>query len=317
MSGSIAFDRIMDFPGKFSDHILPNKIHNLNVSFGLDKLSIEFGGTAGNIAYTLSLFGEKPSIVGSVGHDFAPYKKHLIKHHINLRDIRVIPKETCATAHIITDQGDNQIAGFHFGAISYPAVSAQIVTKQTKLGIIAAGNLADMMKLSEQYRHNHVPFIVDPGQQLTWLTGAQLTYLLNGAHTLVVNDYELAVVQKKLMSVETRHGVSLQNKSSLQNLTQLVVTKGEKGADWFVGGKRYVLPVAKPTRVLDPTGAGDAYRSGIILGILRQWSPEQAGRVAALCATYAIEQYGTQNHTFTKTQFKKRYYKNFKHNIII
>lgn len=315
VSGSIAYDRIMDFPGKFVDHILPDKIHKLNVSFGLEKLTVNYGGTSGNIAYTLALLGERPQVISQVGTDFADYRRWLQRYHIRTNTIRTVHSEVCATAHIITDLSDNQIAGFHFGAMKQSALADAKVKRFVKqaltpdsVGILGAGNLTDMMALVKLYKQRQIKYIVDPGQQLVWLTPVQLRTLLSGAHTLIVNDYELDLVLKKLKTTARQ----LQ-----QRLPQLIVTLGSKGAYWYVNGQRHVLPTAKPKKVVDPTGAGDAYRSGVILGMLYNWEPAVAGRVAALCATYAIEHYGTQNHHFTVSQFKKRYYQNFKQHLVI
>ncbi|HBY74284.1 MAG TPA: carbohydrate kinase family protein [Candidatus Kerfeldbacteria bacterium] len=310
VSGSVAYDRIMDFPGKFVDHILPDKIHKLNVSFGLEKLSVEFGGTAGNIAYTLSLLKQRPYVVSQVGTDFAEYRQWMNRHHVYTRTIRTVRSDVCATAHIITDLSDNQIAGFHFGAMKHSALADASVKRRVKqlitpstIGILGAGNLTDMLTLVKLYQQHQVKYIVDPGQQLVWLTGKQLSTILRGAYCLIVNDYELDLVLKKMKITLPK---------LLHTLPQLIVTLGGKGATWYTAGKRYRLPIAQPKRVVDPTGAGDAYRSGVIMGMLYNWDPAVAGRVAAVCATYAIEQYGTQNHHFTVDQFKKRYYKNFK-----
>lgn len=311
ISGSVAYDRIMDFPGRFSDHILPGKIHKLNVSFGLKRLAVRFGGTAGNIGYTLALFGIQPTIIAQVGSDAADYLAWLKKHHIDQRAIRQVRSEHTATAHIITDLANNQIAAFHFGAMDTAATAdphiqrlvKRLVKQQPCIGILAAGNLTDMVWLARLYQGAHIPYIVDPGQQLVWLTAAQLRTILRGAHTLIVNDYEWALVQKKLATTAARLRASI---------NRIIVTLGEHGATWYHQATTVHQPIARPQRVVDPTGAGDAYRAGVILGMLQQWPDELSGRVAALCATYAIEQYGTQVHHFSPAQFRQRFQKIFK-----
>ena len=313
ISGSVAYDRIMDFPGKFSDHILPHKIHQINVSFGLSTLNVNYGGTAGNIAYNLALLGEKPYIISQVGNDFKEYQTWLLKHKINLSCVRKITGTTCPTAHIITDQSDNQITGFYFGAMQWPATQDKQIVQKLKrvsatIGLIAAGNVDDMIYLAKIYKQQHVKYIFDPGQQTIWLTSVQLKAILNGAHGLIVNDYELALIQKKL-------NVSLAK--LIKQLPYLIVTLGEKGAMWYVSGKKFNLPVAKPNKVLDPTGAGDAYRAGVLLGLTRNWDIQTTGQVSALCATYAIEHYGTQQQAYSVNQFKKRYYQVFRKKLII
>jgi len=309
ISGSIAYDRIMDFPGKFADHILPEKIHNLNVSFGLEKLSVEFGGTAGNIAYTLALLQLRPYIISQVGSDFSSYKRWMKQRAIHTETIRTIKTDVCATAHIITDLADNQIAGFHFGAMKFPALADKKIKQRVQklvtsdsIALLAAGNLDDLLALAKIYQQKKIQYIVDPGQQLVWLTPAHLRTVLAGADTLIVNDYEIELVLKKLE-------VTLEQLTA--QVPRVIVTRGSKGAYWYFGKKRLTMPVAKPKQVLDPTGAGDAYRAGVIVGMLHNWTPELSGRVAALCATYAIEQYGTQKHTFTVKQFVQRYNQSF------
>lgn len=317
LSGSLAYDKIMNFPGKFSDHILPQKVHSLNVSFGIEKFTVQYGGTAGNIGYNLALFKEKPYIISQVGSDFTTYKKHLLQHGIQLKLVNTLASTTCATAHIITDQNDNQITGFHFGAMQYqalknPSVKKNLTTLISKthssksgasLGLLAPGNTDDMMQLATLYQKYNVPYIFDPGQQTVWLTAEQIRTLIKGASILIVNDYELAMIEKKLNT----------SKNIIKSkLDKLIVTLGPKGAYWYSQGILQKMPAVKPKKVVDPTGAGDAYRAGLIKGVIQQWDDATAGRVAALCATYAIEQYGTQNHAYTVTQFKQRYKQVFK-----
>lgn len=316
ISGSVAYDRIMDFPGKFSDNILPGKVHNISISFALNQLAIKYGGTAANVAYTLALLGEQPVVIASVGKDFPDYATWLQRKGVRLDGVHMVPTDICATAHIITDQGDSQITGFYFGAMRVAALKqakvkravAALVKKLDTVGLIGAGNTDDMVLAAQTYRQAKVPFVFDPGQQTPWLTLQQFKRILQGADTLIVNDYELALVLKKLKLTQTQLA---------KQVRQLVVTLGAKGARWQVQGKTVTMPVAKPTKVVDPTGAGDAYRSGVVLGLLRGWSVEQSGRVGALAATYAIEHYGTQQHSFSKAQFAKRYYQSFKEKITI
>lgn len=306
ISGSIAYDRIMDFPGKFSDHILPKKIHNINVSFGLERLAVRFGGTAGNIAYTLSLFGVRPTIISQMGFDGADYRRRFTQRHIDQRTIRHVRTEHCSTAHIITDRANNQIAAFHFGAMRYPATATQhvqrvlkrLVVEQSCIGLLAAGNIKDMLWCTQLYRTAKVPYIADPGQQITAMTTPQLQAIVRRAHTLIVNDYEWALVQKKLKASA---------RAIRRMVTRVIVTLGEHGAKWYTPTAEKHMPIARLRKNVDPTGAGDAYRAGVILGMLKQWPDDVAGRVAALCATYAIECYGTQCHAFTHQQFKKRF----------
>lgn len=314
VSGSTAYDKIMDFPGKFSDHILPHKIHNINVSFGVEQLAVRRGGSAGNIVYTLGLLKERPYIISQVGSDFAQYAKRMRRQGTRLQLMRTMTKETCSTAHIITDVDDNQIAGFHFGAMRQPALGDPRVRTRLErllqmsvfcdsaLGLLAPGNITDMMRLVKLYQRYHVPYIFDPGQQLTWLTRAQIQAAVRGASIVIVNDYELAMVEKKA-------GASLTTLRA--KLDKLIVTLGPRGAYWYTKGKVKKYPVAKPRRVLDPTGAGDAYRAGLIKGLMHGWEDAVTARAAALCATYAIEQYGTQEHVFSLAAFTRRFHNQF------
>jgi adenosine kinase len=315
VSGSLAYDRIMDFPGQFADHILPDKIHTLNVSFGLDTLSIKHGGTAGNIAYNLALFKQEPYIISQVGEDFAEYRSALKQRAIKLDYVRTVKQERTATAHIITDQHDNQIAGFYFGAMRTPATKDKAIVAKLKpklksaqdsIAIIAPGNVDDMLNLAKLYRQNNVPYIFDPGQQLVWLEPKQIQTLLDGAFCLIVNDYELSLVESKL---------NITTQQLQDQVDRLIVTLGEQGAEWYVDGEFFTMPIVPPKKMIDPTGAGDAYRAGIIAGLVNDWDIETTGRVAALCATYCIEHYGTQEHEFTISAFKQRLYKTCKRKI--
>lgn len=319
VSGSTAYDKIMDFPGKFSDHILPNKIHNINVSFGIQQLTVRRGGSAANITYTLGLLKEKPYLISQVGNDFATYAKAIRAFGVQLQLLRTILTETCPTAHIITDKANNQITGFHFGAMAHAAlddkkIRAQLVqrlktglktgstTNTSSLGILAAGNVDDMMYAAKLYQQYKVPYIFDPGQQIPWLTKDQIQTALRGASILIVNDYELSMVEKKL-------GSSL--KLLRTKLDKIIVTLGSKGSYWYTEGALTKYPVAKPKQVVDPTGAGDAYRAGLIKGLIQDWPDAVTARAAALCATYAIEQYGTQEHSFTGAAFTRRFSTHF------
>ena len=228
ISGSLAYDRIMDFPGRFSDHILPKQIHQLNVSFGLDKLTIEYGGTAGNIVYNLSLFGEQPYLITQAGNDYTDYAKRLRAEHVRLNFVRAVKQETCSTGHIITDQADNQIAAFHFSAMKLPATGdTQLRRRLAKqlhsgkgLGLLAAGNLTDMLWLAKTYQTEGIDYIFDPGQQTIWLQPKDITAILKGAGAMIVNDYELAMICKKLQRTTAQ---------LVKQLPLLIVTLGSKG----------------------------------------------------------------------------------------
>jgi adenosine kinase len=303
ISGSLAYDRIMDFPGKFSDHILPEKIHILNVSFAVNGLTEQFGGTAGNIAYSLSLLGVTPLILASAGKDFDRYKAWLEENEIPTTGIRIIPKEFTAGAYITTDLSDNQITGFNPGAMKHPCrYPVETGGDQKAFGIISPGCLEDMIAYSREFKKNHIPYICDPGQQIPVLTRDALIEIITGSEMLVSNDYELEMIQKST-------GVS--RAELLKKTRAIITTLGEEGSLVAERSCDTRIPAVPPDRVLDPTGAGDAFRSGLIKGLLMGKTLPDAARVGATCASYAIAHHGTQEHRFTIAEFWKRHEANF------
>lgn len=303
VSGSLAYDQIMDFPGTFSEHILPESIHNLNLSFLVNNLTTSFGGTAGNIAYNLSLFNIKPIILGIVGFDFLDYQKWLKQKGIDSRQVKIVPSAKTATAYIITDQKDNQIASFYPG----PSVKNYVKAiarnlKNIDLAIISPDNKKRMLEYATFYRTNKIPFIFDPGQALTAFNAKDLSQGIKGAKVLIGNDYEIELVAERLK-------LSL---SELQRLVEiLVITKGGQGSEIYQGGRKIIVKSAKPKNTSDPTGAGDAYRAGLIKGLISGYNLKTCGQIAALAAVYTVEKYGTQTHAFSLLGFKKRYKANF------
>ncbi|PIR13106.1 carbohydrate kinase family protein [Candidatus Falkowbacteria bacterium CG11_big_fil_rev_8_21_14_0_20_39_10] len=301
ISGSLVYDRIMDFPGYFQDHILPDKIHILNVSFLVNGLKESYGGTAGNIAYNLSLLGERAVVLSTVGHDFSPYEKWLAKK-VDLRQIKKIKKQPTASAYIITDKADNQITGFNPGAM---AIRRGIFSKKflkDSLAIISPGNLGDMEEYAKLYKRTGVRYIFDPGQTITGLSKNVLRMAIDGAFCLIGNDYEISLIENK---------TGWKGKVLADKVEMLIITKGAKGSEIYNQGKKYKIPPAKPKQVSDPTGAGDAYRAGLIKGLIKNWPLPKAGRLAGLTAVYAVENYGTQKHSFTWKNLKQRYKKNY------
>lgn len=299
VSGSLAYDRIMGFPGKFSDHILPDKIHILNVCFVVDGLKEKYGGTAGNIAFNLALLGERPVILACAGVDFDSYETWLRRHDLPLSGIRHIAKELTAGAYITTDMSDNQITGFNPGAMKYPSLQELdgLDAKET-LAIVAPGNVEDMLTYSQIYKKQKISYIFDPGQQISILSGEQLTEMITGSELLTVNDYELEMIMK-----DTGMG-----KGDLLKRTKAIITTlGEHGSLLHTAEKVVEIPAVKPSQVKDPTGAGDAYRAGIIKGLVLGKDLVDAARMGATCASYAVECYGTQEHTFTQEEFWQRH----------
>jgi adenosine kinase len=299
----MAYDRIMDFPGKFSDHILPDKIHILNVCFTVNGMSEKFGGTAGNIAYSLGLLQEKPYIIATIGKDYASYFEWLKKNNISVEGIRIIGDEFTAGAYITTDKADNQITGFNPGAMKYPTdFSLEDLDKKESIVLIAPGNLQDMTGYADACRKRGIRYICDPGQSLTLWEGEALKKWLDGSMMLISNDYELQMLMK----------MTGMEKKELFGLTETIITTlGEKGSQISTPDADTVVPAAKGAEVLDPTGAGDAYRAGLVKGIALGRDLEIAARMGSVSATYAIEKYGTQEHYYTYEDFLERYRDNF------
>ncbi len=298
VSGSMAYDRIMDFPGRFSDHIMPDKIHILNVCFTVNGMQEKLGGTAGNIAYTLALLGEKPTLIATIGKDYATYFAWLKQNEISTESLTIVQEEFTAGAYITTDKADNQITGFNPGAMKHRArFEFSNADASQSIGIIAAGNLHDMAELAATYRQKKIPFICDPGQSLTAWSGAALREWIAGSAILIVNDYELELVMKM---------TGLNPEGLLSHAGTVITTLGEKGSLIVTREGEVPLPVAPVAKVIDPTGAGDAYRAGLIKGMLMGKPLDVACRMGAVASVYAIENYGTQEHRFTWEEFAAR-----------
>jgi adenosine kinase len=303
ISGSLAYDRIMDFPGRFADHILPEKIHILNVCFLVNGLEEKFGGTAGNIAYSLALLGERPLIVATAGRDFDRYEQRLRQHGLPLAGIRRIEEELTAGAYITTDQADNQITGFNPGAMKYPSrFHLDGVDPAQALAIVAPGNLEDMQTYSRAFREAGIPYICDPGQNIPAFSGDQLLAMISGSALLISNDYELEMIGKK---------TGLDKSGLLGRTRAIITTLGDKGSVVATADGEVSVPAVRAARVLDPTGAGDAYRAGLIKGLVSGRPLEEAARVGATCASFAVEHPGTQEHRFTESEFWQRHRRHF------
>jgi adenosine kinase len=302
ISGSLAYDRIMDFPGKFADHILPDKLHILNVCFTVNGMVEKFGGTAGNVAYSLGLLGERPVVVATIGKDYRTYFSWLEKNGIPVEGIRIIEEEFTAGAYITTDRADNQITGFNPGAMKHRAGFALEKEDGGSVCLIAPGNLADMIGYAEECREKGIPYVCDPGQSLTQWDGRDLKEWIRGAIMLITNDYELELVMK----------MTGEDKKGLLSLTgTLITTLGETGSLLSTAGSELRISAAAVQSVIDPTGAGDAYRSGLLKGIAEGRDVVTAAKMGTIAAAYAVEQYGTQEHFFSYDDFIRRYRENF------
>ena len=298
VAGSLAFDRIMSFNGAFADHILADKLHILNVSFLIDGLVEKRGGCAGNIAYTLSLMGEKPLILATVGKNFSEYGEFLQKHGLSLEGVRVMKDEFTASCTLITDKDNNQINGFHPAAMGFPCEYAfPHADASADWGIVSPGNLGDMKVLPRLFREKGIRYIYDPGQQIPALSGDDLLDAITGSALLVTNDYELEMICK----------TTRRTRAELRALTGGVITTlGEQGAT-IDNGEQGAVGVAAPETVADPTGAGDSIRSGLLKGLIHGLDVPAAARLGATCASYCIEKHGTQEHAFTYDTFAARH----------
>jgi adenosine kinase len=301
VTGSVAFDHIMNFPGKFKDHILADKLHILNVSFLVQDLRKLRGGCAANIAYGCSLLGLDARLVAAVGNDFGDYSAWLTDKGVNLESVLVDEDLLTASCFITTDQDNNQITGFYPGAMSRAAEAkvAALGGEKPALAIVSPNAPDAMQAYPGECRELGVPFIYDPGQQVPALGPEALLDGVRGARALVCNDYELALVQEKT-------GKTLDE--LLELCEAVVVTLGEKGSRIHTrDGGEISVPAVKVEDVLDPTGAGDAFRGGLIKGITADAGWETAGRLGSLAAAYCIEQQGTTGYEFTREQFNVRF----------
>jgi len=299
VSGSLAYDRIMDFPEKFSDHILPDKIHILNVCFLVNGLKEQFGGTAGNIAYNLALLGEKPTILACAGKDFDSYESWLKGLGLPLDGVRRIPEEFTAGAYITTDQADNQITGFNPGAMRHPCLyQVDGNNPEDVLAIIAPGNTDDMLTYSRVYKQKQIPYIFDPGQQVPALSKESMVEMITGSRLFISNDYELEMVMR---------ATGLQKNDLLQLTPAIITTLGERGAVVCTDNREEEVAPAVPRDVKDPTGAGDAFRAGLIKGLVMGKDLLESALMGAVCASFGVECQGTQCHRFSLEDFWERY----------
>ncbi len=298
VSGSLAYDRIMSFPGHFSDHILPDKIHVLNVCFQVNGIKEKFGGTAGNIAYSLGLMGEKPIISATIGQDYSRYFAWFTKNGISTEAIKIIDDEFTAGAYITTDLADNQITGFNPGAMQYPAgMNFDTMEAGETIVIVSPGNMEDMINYPLACKQKGIGYIFDPGQSLPVWDAKELLKAIEGSKILIVNDYELELIVTK---------TGLKKNALLEFAGAIITTLGESGSQIVTKDCDIRIPPAKARRVADPTGAGDAYRGGLISGLVRGLDMEQSARMGSVCASFAVECYGTQEYSFTPDEFGAR-----------
>jgi adenosine kinase len=298
----MAYDTIMVFHDKFKHHILPEKIHMLNVSFLVPVMRREFGGCAGNIAYNLNLMAEESLIMATVGHDFEPYAQWLNQQKLSSQFIRVLDDHYTGQAYITTDEDGNQITAFHPGAMSVSHLNDIPQNENIQIGIISPDGKEGMQLHAKQFAELGIPFIFDPGQGMPMFDGNELLEMIDLATWLTLNDYEAELMKE-------RTGLSLAE--LVQRVDALIITKGCDGSVIYTQGLEIVIPVAAVSTIADPTGCGDAYRAGLLYGLLNELDWEVTGRIASLMGAIKIEHHGTQNHRFTLETFKQRYQATF------
>lgn len=302
-TGSIAYDYILNFKGRFREHILPDKTHILNLSFLVDDLHKRRGGVAGNYAYNLSLLGYPAAVLATAGSDAAEYRYWLESRGVDCRGLRLIDGEITATGFTTTDMDDNQITGYYGGAMRRAAsLGLADAPPDMRAVVIGPNDPAAMMRLSAECRERRVPFVFDPAHQLPRLEAADLETAAGGAWILIGNDYEIELVKERMRCNDD---------ALLRHAHMVVTTLGREGSRIATRDGVTEIPAAPAEQVTDPTGAGDAYRAGLVAGLLRGLDIATSGRVASLAATYAIEQVGTAEHSYTRSQFVDRYRQSF------
>ncbi|MEM6455784.1 MAG: carbohydrate kinase family protein [Acidobacteriota bacterium] len=305
VTGSLAFDQIMVYPGHFKDHILPDKLHVISISFLVNDMRTQRGGCAGNIAYTLALLEETPRIVAAAGEDFAGYRSWLEQHGVDTSGITVFDDVKTACCHITTDKSDNQITGFFVGAMARAGALSLTTHMGDRAGvvIVAPDDPDAMLRHCHEARDSQLPFLFDPSFQVTAMDGAQLTDCARGAAIVMMNDYEHGVFEKK-----TGH----EGDAIFDLVDTVVVTLGGEGSRILRRNHDPIeVPAVPIARFVDPTGAGDAYRAGFLAGLKRGYDLARCGRMGSVAAAYAVEQHGTQEHAYSRAAFDVRYAESF------
>lgn len=293
VTGTLGYDYIMDFPGKFTDRIMADKIHKISLSFLVNKLDKNFGGTAGNIAYSLSLLKLNPTILSSAGKDFEEYKKFLISKNISTKNIYVDRKENTSSYFVVTDQDDNQIGSFYLGASKN---NKKLSVKTGDFVVIAPNTPEAMMKYVDECQKSNIPYLFDPAFQIDNLSAEDLKMGISKAAIFIANDYEIALTEKKIKKM---------------NCPIIITTLGSKGSIIEKLKEKIVIKPAKVKNTCDPTGAGDAYRAGFLAGYLKGLDLKTCGQMGSVAAAYTVEKYGTMTHHYTIIEFCKRYFENY------
>lgn len=304
VTGSIAYDYLMRFPGRFTEHIIAEHLHRLSVSFLVDDMSKHWGGNGPNIAFTLALLGMKPKVFGAAGRDFGDYALWLERNGVDCSLVQQIEDVFTSSFFVTTDTDNNQIASFYGGAMAHARryTLAQVLPVKPDLVVIAPNDPVAMNQLAHECQQRQIRYIYDPSQQVARLNGDDLRAGMDGAYGLTVNAYEAEIISKKT-------GLSLDQMRAMVEI--LVVTQGADGSHIYTNGTRIEVGVFPPKHIIDPTGVGDAYRAGLVAGIMNDFPLKLAGELGALCATYALEQVGTQSHFFTMDEFIARFRTHF------
>jgi adenosine kinase len=303
LTGSVAYDYLMTFPGLFKEQILPERLEKISLSFLVDGMSRQRGGIAPNIAYTMALLGEHPRVMATVGEDFEEYRQWLEGKGVDTALMQVVPGLYTASFFATTDQSNAQIASFYPGAMGVAArQSLRDLKERPNLVVVSPNAPEAMTKFAAECRELKLPYLYDPSQQILRLNGAELARDMEGAHFLFVNDYEFSLISNKT-------GLDLDH--MLKHVDVIVVTRGKDGSSVYAAGKEYNIPVVPEVCIVDPTGVGDAFRAGFLTGYARGWSWELCGQIGSLAATYCLEQKGTQNHSFTRLTFVRRFRQHF------
>jgi adenosine kinase len=300
--GSLAYDTIMVFPDQFKNHILPDKVHILNVSFLVPRMRREFGGCAGNIAYNLKLLGGNPVPMATVGQDFATYRTHFEECGISLEFVKELPDLFTAQAFITTDLDDNQITAFHPGAMMRSYENHVRDVPDVGFGIVGPDGYEAMLQNSAEFAECNIPFIFDPGQAMPLFNGKELTQMIEQATYVTVNDYESNLLQEK---------TGLTEKQIAERVQAYLITRGPKGSEIHSKNGMMQIPAATAIRVVDPTGCGDAYRAGLIYGWMNGMDMATTGRIASLMGALKIENVGPQNQRFDYEQFAEQFRQQF------
>ena len=298
VTGSIAFDYLMSFPGKFTEHFLPEHMSRVSLSFLVDSMDKRRGGCAPNIAYTLALLGEKPCLMGTAGQDFGEYRQWLEAAGVNTSLVRQVADKFTASFFCSTDSDGNQIASFYTGAMANAGELSFRTAGQCRLAIVSPNDPGAMLQYAEECRALSIPYIWDPGQQCARMTGEELSAGLVGSSLVICNDYEFELIRQK---------TGLDEAGVLDRAGALVVTRGEHGSTIFEKGGRTDVPAVPPARIVDPTGVGDAFRGGFMKGIAKGAGYVTSARLGAVAAAYALEHLGGQSHAYSWHEFQHRF----------